>query len=418
MGLQGMWRTMLEEFIVDFKHQKTRVLLTLVSIVWGTMSIVLLLAFGFGLKQRMYEGQMGARDNLVSIWSGETSKPYQGLPVGRNIWMNVEDVDLLRENIPLVGLISPSHGKDFRVRYGDNRTTTWGEGVAPDFMEMRHMFPQPGGRFINDGDIIARRRVVFIGDEIAKTLFGDEDPVGGTIELDDLPYTVIGVMIPKHQTSMNNGPDAERVIIPYTTFGTVYNRRWINQMLVRPAVLSRSQELVKDMRYVLGRKYRFDPTDEEALSMWDDIETEKIMRKIFLGLNIFFGVIGSLTLVIAGVGVANIMYVVVKERTHELGVRRAIGAKKSHIITQILGEAFLITGGGGAIGIALSLSVIWLVSLTPLDSGILKFMGHPIFSWPIAIVTVAILTLIAVLAGIFPARQAAGVDPVEALRYE
>lgn len=413
-----MWRTMLEEFFVDFRHQKTRVMLTLISIIWGTMSVVLLLAFGFGLKQRMCEGQMGARDNLVSIWSGETSKPYQGLPVGRNIWLNVEDVDLLRENIPLVELISPSQGNNFRVRRGDNRTTTWGEGVAPDFMEMRHMFPQPGGRFINDTDIKERRRVVFIGDEIAKTLFGDEDPVGETIELDDLPYTVIGVMIPKHQLSMSNGPDSERVIIPYTTFGTVYNRRYVNQMLVRPAMLHRSQELVRDMRYILGRKYRFDPTDEEALDIFDDIELEKILMKIFLGLNIFFGVIGALTLVIAGVGVANIMYVVVKERTHELGIRRAIGAKRGHIITQFLGEALLITGGGGAVGIGLSLSLIGLVSLVPLDSGVLRFMGHPIFSWPIALVTVVILVLIAVIAGLFPARQAAEVDPVEALRYE
>ncbi len=413
-----MWRAMLEEFIVDFRQQKTRVMLTLVSIIWGTMSVVLLLAFGFGLKDRMYEGQMGARDNLVSVWSGETSKPFQGLPVGRNIWLNVEDINLLRENIPLVGLISPSQGNNFRVRYGDNRTTTWGEGVSPDFMDMRHMFPQPGGRFINDSDIKERRRVAFIGDEIAETLFGEEDPVGAVIYLDDLPYTVIGVMIPKHQTSMSNGPDAERVIIPYTTFGTVYNRRWIGHMLVRPSMLHRSQELVKDMRDLFGRKYRFDPTDEEALNIEDDIETEKLVRKIFLGLNIFFGVIGSLTLVIAGVGVANIMYVVVKERTHEIGIRRAIGAKRGHIITQFLGEAFMITGGGGAIGIGLSLGIIGLVSLVPLDSGVLKYMGHPVFSWPIAMVTVLILMMIAVIAGIFPARQAAEIDPVEALRYE
>jgi len=413
-----MWRTMLEEFIVDFRQQKTRVMLTLISIIWGTMSVVLLLAFGFGLKERMYEGQMGARDNIVTIWSGETSLPYQGLPVGRNIWLNVEDIDLLRENIPFIELISPSQGNNFRVRYGDNRTTTWGEGVAPDFMEMRHMFPRPGGRFINDNDVKDRRRVVFIGDEIAKTLFGDEDPVGSTIELDGLPYTVIGVMIPKHQTSMSNGPDAERVVIPYTTFGTVYNRRSVHQMLVRPSVPDRSQELVRDIRNVLGRKYRFDPTDEVALNIDDDIEMEKIVRKIFLGLNIFFGVIGSLTLVIAGVGVANIMYVVVKERTHELGIRRAIGAKRGHIIMQFLGEAFMITGGGGAIGIGLSLGIIGLVSLVPLDSGVLKYMGHPIFSWPIAMVTVFILMAIAVIAGIFPARQAAEINPVEALRYE
>lgn len=413
-----MWRTMIQEFLFDFRHQKTRVLLTLTSVVWGTMSVVLLLAFGFGLEKRMYEGQVGARDRVVSVWSGETSMKYQGLPVGRNIWMNIEDVKLLRENIPLVEKISPSFGKGVRVRRGENRTTTWGEGVSTDFMELRHMFPQPGGRFINDTDIKEQRRVAFIGDNLARTLFGGDDPVGGTIEVDDIPFTVVGVMVPKLQTSMSNGPDEDRVIIPYTTFSTVYNRRYISHMLIRPAMLERSRQLVRDIRTVLGRKYRFDPDDEAALGVWDDIEMEKIARKIFLGLNIFFGVIGSLTLIIAGVGVANIMYVVVRERTHELGVRRAIGAKRKHIVTQFMGESLLITGGGGAVGIILSLAVIWLVSLTPLDSGVMKYMGHPIFSWPVAVVTVAILLVISLLAGIFPARQAAEVDPVEALRYE
>ncbi len=129
-----MLRTMIEEFFFDFRHQKTRVLLTLTSIVWGTMSVVLLLAFGFGLEKRMYEGQVGARDKVVMIWPGETSKKYQGLPVGRNIYMHVDDVDLLRENIPLVEKISPSFGKNMRVRQGETRTTTYGEGVSTDFM--------------------------------------------------------------------------------------------------------------------------------------------------------------------------------------------------------------------------------------------------------------------------------------------
>ncbi len=413
-----MWRTLLQEFVFDLKNQRTRLVLTLISIIWGTMSVVLLLAFGFGLEKRMREGQMNARDAVVSIWSGETSKKFQGLGLGRNIYMHKEDIALLKDNIPLVDLISPSFGKGVRVRKGENRTTTYAEGVSVDFKEMRHMFPQSGGRFLNENDIRRSRRVVFIGDELALTLFGDEEPVGAEIFVDDTPYTVVGVMQPKLQTSMSNGPDADRVIIPYTTFSTAYQRRRINHMIVRPSVKSGSKDLIRDIRYILGKKYRFDPTDKYALSVWDDIEMEKIASKIFLGLNIFFGVIGALTLVIAGVGVANIMYVVVKERTRELGIRRAAGAKRKHIVYHFVGEAFLITGGGGVLGIIFSLGVIGLASLIPIDSGVMKYMGHPIFSWQIAVVTVIILVLIALLSGIFPARQAADIEPVEALRYE
>lgn len=413
-----MWRTLIRQLLVDLKYQKTRVLLTVISIIWGTMSVVLLLAFGFGLEQRMAEGQLNAADAIVRIYGGETSEAYRGLPMGRNIYLHVDDVKLLRENLPLIRHISPSFGKNMRVRRGENRTTTYGEGVAPSFLDMRHMYPSPGGRFINDGDVLERRRVVFLGDEIAGEMFGEEDPVGKRIEVDDLPYTVIGVMKSKIQTSMNYGPDSERVIMPYTTFSTVYSRNWLNHIMIRPSDKSRTGELIKNVRYLMASKYRFNPEDEHALRIWDYIEMEKIARKIFLGMNIFFGVIGSLTLIVAGVGVANIMYVVVRERTHELGIRRAVGARRGDIVSQYMGESFLLTCGSGAVGIALSLIIIGLVGMLPVEEGVLKYMGHPIFSWAIAMVAVSILTVIALLAGIFPARQAASVDPVEALRYE
>ena len=413
-----MWKILIREFIYDLKNQKTRVFLTVFSVIWGTMSICLLLAFGFGLEKRLTEGNLSFRDATISVYSGETSKIYQGLPLGRDIRFKLSDIDFLRENLPLVGMISPSYGRSFRVRRGDTRTTTYGEGAGPDFMHMRRMLPQPGGRFLNDADIRDQRRVAFIGDEIAKTLFGSEDPIGQTIELDDLPYTVIGVMIPKLQTSMNNGPDSERVIIPYTTFSATYNWRYLYHILIRPSDRDRSAELVRDIRHLFGRKYRFDPDDEYAVRIYNFIEFEELGKKIWLGFNIFLGTVGALTLIVAGVGVANIMYVVVRERTHELGIKRAVGAKRWHIISQYIGESFLLTGGGGAIGIAMTLAVIGLISMVPTDSGVLKYMGHPLFSWPIAVVVVLILTVIALLAGVFPARQAASVDPVEALHYE
>ncbi len=413
-----MFKTLLQEFLFDLKNQKTRVFLTVAAIVWGTMSIVLFLSFGFGLEKRLTEGNLNWTESTVIVWYGETSKVYQGLPRGRTILFSDEDLALLRENIPLVEKISPSHGRTMRLRRGDARTTTYGEGVAPDFGIMRRMFPQPGGRFINDEDIREQRRVAFLGDRIAATLFGSDDPVGGTIEIDDIPFTVVGVMVPKMQTSMSNGPDAERVIIPYTTFATVYNRRNLYNILIRPGDRTKSNELVADVKRLLGRKYRFDPEDEYAIRVFDTIEMEELGKKIWLGFNIFLGLVGSMTLIVAGVGVANIMYVVVKERTHELGIKRAVGAKRWHIMTQFVGESFLLTGGGGFIGIAISLVVIGLVGMVPLDSGPMKYMGHPIFSWPVAAATVAILTAIALIAGIFPAKQAADVDPVEALHYE
>ena len=413
-----MFTTLVREFIYDLKNQKTRVFLTTIAIIWGTMSVVLLLSFGFGLEKRLMEGSLNYSDAVVNIYAGETSKIFQGLPMVRPITFTMDDLKLLRENIPLVDLISPSFGRwGMVVSRGEVRMTTYGEGVGPDFYYMRHFY-QSTGRFINDQDVLEKRRVVFLGDGIAKKLFIDEDPIGQVIEVDGKPFRVVGVMESKVQTSMSNGPDAERVIMPYSTFMTVYNRYKVSNILVRPGDRMRNKELIRDIRDILGRKYRFDPTDEYAVRIYDNIADEEIGKKITLGLNIFFGVIGSLTLVVAGVGVANIMYVVVKERTREIGIKRAVGARRRHIIAQFMGEAFFLTGTGGLIGVLLSVGVVALVSMIPDTSGPLQFMGHPIFSRTVAFVTVAILVIIALLAGIFPARKAAEVDPIEALRYE
>jgi len=413
-----MWATFRQELLHDLRHQKTRVFLTVGGIVWGTMSVVLLLAFGFGLQKRIMEGNLNYTDAVVTVRAGETSKPFQGLPAIRAVNFTMEDLQLLRENLPLVGLISPSFGRNgMIVSRGRERTTTYGEGTAPDFALMRHFYPG-AGRFLNDADIIGKRRVVFLGDGIAKKLFAAEDPIGQLVEVDGLPYKVVGVMEKKVQMSMSNGPDADRVILPWSTFQTVYGAHRVNRILIRPADRARTKELIRDIRDLLGRKYRFDPTDTYAIDIDDDIANEEIGRKIMLGLNIFFGVIGTMTLIVAGVGVANIMFVVVKERTQEIGIKRAVGARRRNVVIQHMIEALLITGGGGAVGILLSWAIVALVGLAPDDAGPLRFMGHPIFSRAVALVTVTILAAIALLAGLFPARRAAEIDPIEALRYE
>ncbi|MBW7889225.1 MAG: ABC transporter permease, partial [Bacteroidetes bacterium] len=329
-----------------------------------------------------------------------------------------EDVQMLKATVPGISVISPQYRKNVSLTYGRKTTSTECEGVNPDFEEMRRMFPAGGGRFINAVDVQLQRRVLFIGVELAAELFGTENPVGKSLFVDGVPFTIVGVMQKKLQTSMNNGPDSWRAIMPYSTFRTQYGELYVNSIVIQPTDPTQ-QEIVKTrISESLGRKYHFHPNDERALPIWDFIEAEKIMKKVNIGIEIFLGAVGFLTLLIAGVGVANVMFAVVKERTKEIGIKMAIGAKKSYILFQVIFEALLISFIGGAVGISMTFAVVSLVGLFPADDGAMQFLGHPIISSTIIILTVGILTMIGLLAGFFPARRASSVNPVESLRYE
>lgn len=415
-----MHRILLEEFIGDLRTQKLRVFLTTFAITWGTLAIVLLLSFGEGLKRAVYDGFVNAGDRLLMVYGGETSKVYEGLAKGRRIRLSEEDLDVIQRSIPEVDLVSPSYGRgDAAIEYGKSKTTAYMEGVEPAFGEMRHMFPASGGRFIDARDVAERRRVVFLGDTLAIRLFGaGTDAVGKTVVLDGLPFRVVGVMRRKLQTSMNNGPDAERIVIPASTFRAIYGAVYVNHLLVRPREIRDAKRVKARVYEVLGRRHKFAGDDERALGMWDMVEDGKMNRKIGLGIEIFLGVVGGLTLLVAGVGVANIMYVVVRERTKEIGVKLAIGARKRHIMAQFTFEALLLSLSGGMVGLLLSALIVFGVAALPKTNMAMEFIASPVLSWPIGLTTVAILTLIGLAAGLFPARRAAAVDPVESLRYE
>jgi putative ABC transport system permease protein len=413
-----MWIELLKEFLQDLRTNRTRTVLTIVAVTWGTIAVVLLLAFGDGLGKQMESGLLNAGDKILILYGGETGKQFEGMPKGRKIRMVEEDVTMLQSAIPMISMISPQYRNNVRLTVGKNSSNTECEGVNPAFEEMRRMYPMLGGRFLNEQDVMLQRRVLVLGPAIAKTLFNGAEPIGKTVLLDNVPFTVVGLLQKKLQTSMNNGPDDERAVVPYSTFRTMYGFAHVNSIVVRPADPGKQEELKKEIFRVLSRKYHFDPTDERTLFIWDFIENEKINRQISTGVAIFLFSVGFLTLLTAGVGVANVMYAIVKERTREIGIKLAVGARRRYILTQFLFEALFIALIGGSIGMLFSWGVVTIVHLFPSDNDVMQFLGKPVLSFSTMLLTTGILTVIGIMAGFFPARRASSVDPVESLRYE
>src|SRR5262249_26281343 len=264
-----------------------------------------------------------------------------------------------------------------------------------------------------------KRRVIFLGNDLAEQVFGKEDPVGKTMLLNESPFTVIGVMQKKTQTGSYGSPDRRHGVIPITTFRELFgrDRLWVFVLHTRTE---------EEMRWALDRanqffaaRYSYDPKDEHVWGIWNTVKGQKINRKIFLGMEMFFGIIGALTLIVGCVGVANIMYAVVKERTREIGVKMALGARRAWITGPFLLEGLLYTLLGGRCGSCIAILIVTALGFIPGDKmKVIEFVGKPTLSWPIGAATVAILGTAGLLAGYFPARRAASIDPAATLRYE
>jgi len=406
------WKNYLRQFLRDLRSQKLRAALTLFGLVWGTTAVTLLLAFGQGLQVRLIKNIRGLGENIVICWPSQTSKPWEGLPRNRKITVKDDDIAVLKREVPGMTAISGEYSEGTKkVKVGHKVLVPGLTGADPVFAVMRNLIPQQGGRYVNDLDVDERRRVVFLGDGLKNDLFGDADAVGKYVNIGGVPFLVVGVMQPKEQDSSYQGRDKDRASIPGTTFRAMYGQQEYGNFVFQVADADKVETAKDKVISTLARVHRFDPTDHEAVRMWDVTENEKFMHSFMLGFQVFLGVMGLLTLVVGGIGVSNIMNVVVEERTKEIGVKMALGARQRMVVGQFLFETLLLTALGGVVGFAISWAIC-AVFPKSLD----EFVGTPTLSLQVGLITTATLGLIGFLAGYFPARSAARLNPVEALR--
>jgi putative ABC transport system permease protein len=277
---------------------------------------------------------------------------------------------------------------------------------------MRNIIPQQGGRFVDHIDLRDRKRVALIGDEVKRLLFGDEDAIGKFVEVSQVPFMVVGVMQKKTQNSSYNRRDQDRVFIPASTFASVYGATHLRNIIYTAKDPRQSEEINNQVRSVLGKRYKFDGTDRDAVWIWDTTEFDKFMFYFFLAFNIFMGLIGSFTLGVGGIGVANIMYIVVQERVKEIGIKRAVGARRGTIMAQFFMESFFIIAIGSVIGFAIALGIAAVMQYIPIKD----FVGTPEISVEVALATAFVLGVVGLSAGLFPARRAANLNVVDCLR--
>ncbi len=409
----SLWLT-IRQFFEDLKNQKLRSSLTIAGITWGTVSVVVLLAFGVSLQKQSKKNMHGMGDGIVVVFGNKTTKSFMGYPDGRYIHLRLRDAEAIRQQVAGIKRLSPEfRSNNTPVHVGSNVASPTIAGVNVSYGDMRNIIPQEGGRFIDELDMEQRRRVVVLGNDIKGLLFGDKPAVGKKVYVGQSPFLVIGIMKKKVQNSSYGDRDQNCLFIPFTTYRAMFGNKNLNDIVFQMDNPQHAEAIKTQIYQTLGRIHKFDPTDKDALGIWDTTQTDKFLMYFFIGFNIFMGAIGSFTLTVGGIGVANIMFIVVKEKTREIGIKRSIGATRRSILFQFFLESFLIVVIGAILGFFISALLILIAGYLPIQT----FVGTPTISLSVLIATISLLTLISILAGYFPARKAASLEPVECLRY-
>jgi len=395
----------------------------MLGIVWGIVTVTLLTAYGNSFRSILVSGFDAFGKSVVIAWPQQTSEQPGGQRAGKKVVLEQSDLDMVKANAPLVKHACLETVKRPGIAYGDRMLgTTAIRGVCPEYGEMRNEVPSEG-RWINASDELERRRVCFLGGRVREQLFSGRPAVGETVLISGVRFTVIGVMARKIQLSNYFSSDDESVWIPFSAAGDLWDTKQAQVMVFQPIAPQFEKRAMAQVLAAVATRQQFSPTDPKAFQMFGRDEFRPIIDGITIGLEVLLTFIGTLTLGIGGVGVMNIMLVSVDERIREIGLRRALGAKKRHIQMQFLAETLMIMLLGGAIGIILAYAIAAAVGTLPMmgplfedDSG--KADIHLKISFLTVFISSMVLLLVGVISGLIPALRASKLDPVEALRYE
>jgi putative ABC transport system permease protein len=408
----------LQEILYTLRQNKLRTLLTAFGVFWGIFMLILLLGAGRGMQNGVWQDFGTEVLDFIIVWTAETSVPYRGMGPGRKITFTLADVEAVRQQVPGIRVISAERfAESGNVNYGRKVSTGQILGVPDEYFALKDDVPFTFGRKVNPLDLDESRKVVFIGTAVAERLFAkDEDPVGKEVRVKDVVMKVVGVFYDKG----GRGQNSQRVLMPLSTMQKMYGRGDITDNIwVRPQPGVDPFELEKRMLEVLKRRHDVSPDDRRGINSFNMAMPAQSVNSLFTGITIFIWFVGLGTLMAGIVGISNIMIITVKERTREIGVRKALGATPFSIVSTLLLESTLVTAVAGYLGLVCGVGLLELVSFTLRKAGVtLPYFLNPEVDFQVAVTALLLLVGVGVLAGLAPAVRAARITPIEAMRAE
>lgn len=410
-----------EQTVANVWRHKLRSFLTMFGIAWGIASLVLMSALCDGFRQGQRNNMKQLGESIVLVWGGRTERQAGGQRAGRHIRLWDKDVQVVREQCPLVSVVAGEVKREVAATSEFNSGLFLALGASPEYLQLRN-FPVETGRALNQDDNRDARRVCVLGASVKEQLFGYRgDVLGRQVSIYGNPYHVVGLMSKKNQNSSYDGWDNDKILIPQSSLERDCPPKWpdyqkgrIETLVYRPLSITEWEAAQRQVRTALGRLHEFDPLDESALPMWDTVKSAELFGAVFNATEIFLAVIAIITLSLGGVGVMNTMMTAVAERTHEIGLKKALGATKRRILLDFFLEGLLLAVLSGALGLAVVTALAAAVNSLPMPP---MFSGLPI-SYRNAMLAVAALGTVALASALPPAWRASELTPVEALREE